>query len=694
MKRLFLFLSVFLPASILFAQSRGFVKIRQEQEDHIALIIGNSAYPDMPLENPTNDADAVAKAFKEMGFIVEKVLDADKEEMAMAIDRFSKKMATARVAVFYFAGHGMQVDGENYLIPIGRSRSTQINKAEQVPYRAVNAGEVLTAMENNQIKFSLIVLDACRNNPIGGSRGKLKGLASIDAPAGSLVMYATKAGGVSIDDVEGSKNSPFTIAFLKHIGTPGLDVNLLPSRVTQTVRELTNNAQTPGSYVQISQSFTFVPEFANEEIEKLKKEKDNLLARLKQQISDRERKENEEKLAETRRRLQDQQDLQREQTEIAQKQAEIDALDRQIANIKKQVSGSSGSLDEILKIKRQREAEDQRLQELKKKAEQERKRREKEAAERKRKLEAERQKREQEIQQMKEKKFYKNLAKYKEIANSELMQDMKPAAWSALLKEMGLENGSVKIDDTRTLRKKLGLQGFEVPVAGMSIKMRGIQGGTFQMGTNDFDDCKPVHTVTVGDFAIMKYEVTFAEYDKFCDATGRSKPSDSGWGRGSRPVMHVSWNDAMAYAKWLSQKTGQTWRLPTEAEWEYAARGGITGGHAPLLYAGSNNLNDVAWYWDNAGKKTHPVGQKSPNGYGLYDMSGNVWEWCSDWYGNYNTGSQNNPQGAKTGSYRVLRGGSWDYRAKSCRSASRSGSAPADSYGSSGFRLVSAFSSP
>lgn len=263
----------------------------------------------MPLTNPKNDANAVAKAFTDMGFIVQKVIDADREPMSIAINRFSNKLKTARVAVFYFAGHGMQVDGENYLIPIGRTSGMQITKEEQVPYRAINAGEVLASMESNKVKFSLIVLDACGNNPIKGSgRGKLKGLASIDAPVGSLVMYSTKAGDVAADGT--GKNSPFTTAFLKHITTPGLDVNLLPSRITQTVRELTNNQQTPGAYVQITQSFTFVPEMTTTELEKIKKQQQGELTAL--QLKEAEMLKQQDK----------------EDAELARKQAEINALEK------------------------------------------------------------------------------------------------------------------------------------------------------------------------------------------------------------------------------------------------------------------------------------------------------------------------------------------------------------------------------
>jgi formylglycine-generating enzyme required for sulfatase activity len=211
------------------------------------------------------------------------------------------------------------------------------------------------------------------------------------------------------------------------------------------------------------------------------------------------------------------------------------------------------------------------------------------------------------------------------------------------------------------------------------------------MGSNESDDEKPPHTVTVGNFSIMKCEVTFEQYDAFCDATGNTKPSDQGWGRGNRPVINVSWNDAVAYAQWLSQKTGKKWRLPTEAEWEYAARGAASAGSASAaLYAGSSNIDEVAWYTTNSGSQTHPVGQKKPNALGIYDMSGNVWEWCQDWYGSsyYSSSPANNPQGTGSGTSRVFRGGSWLDVASSCRVANRFSSLPAYRYNSVGFRLV------
>ena len=255
-----------------------------------------------------------------------------------------------------------------------------------------------------------------------------------------------------------------------------------------------------------------------------------------------------------------------------------------------------------------------------------------------------------------------------------------------------------------------------------------VKAGTFQMGNTigdieGLDNEKPVHTVRLTyDFYIGKYEVTFNEYDAYCEETGKSKKRDRGWERGERPIIYVNWSEAVAYCNWLSEKEGlakaydsegnlldrngkqttditkvQGYRLPTEAEWEYAARGGHKSTE-DFKYAGSNTFENVAWcktkFREDTVESTYEVGQKAPNELGLYDMSGNVWEWCHDyWDSNYYAqGDKTNPTGpesptSKTG-YRVARGGAWYFAYVDSRVANRSDCHPNLSSYSNGMRLA------
>lgn len=207
-----------------------------------------------------------------------------------------------------------------------------------------------------------------------------------------------------------------------------------------------------------------------------------------------------------------------------------------------------------------------------------------------------------------------------------------------------------------------------------------IMGATSEQGSDAEDDEKPTHSVTVSDFYICKYEVTQTLWKEVMG----NNPSS--WKGDNLPVENVSWDDCQDFIRKLNTLTGKNFRLPTEAEWEFAARGGNKS--RGYKYAGSNNIGDVAWYEDNSGSKTHVVGTKSPNELGIYDMSGNVWEWCQDWYGDYSSASQTNPTGASNGSGRVLRGGSWDFNARYCRSSNRGDYTPDYRYFSLGLRLV------
>ena len=228
---------------------------------------------------------------------------------------------------------------------------------------------------------------------------------------------------------------------------------------------------------------------------------------------------------------------------------------------------------------------------------------------------------------------------------------------------------------------------ISIPVKdGINIEMVKVEAGTFMMGAtsemkNPNSDEKPVHQVTLtNDYYIGKYEVTQALWQ----AVMGSNPAHF---KGSNlPMETVSWNDCQEFISKLNNMTGRKFRLPTEAEWEYAARGGKKS--RGYQYSGSNNIEDVAWHVGNSGRKTHPVGTKQANELGLYDMSGNVFEWCQDWYGSYVNSSQTNPVGVGSWARRVDRGGSWYNSSERCRSSYRSIYPPSDHDDGIGLRLV------
>lgn len=206
-----------------------------------------------------------------------------------------------------------------------------------------------------------------------------------------------------------------------------------------------------------------------------------------------------------------------------------------------------------------------------------------------------------------------------------------------------------------------------------------VEGGTFKMGTDKPVESHegPVHAVTVKSFYLAKTETTFEDYDKFLYETQHDTLPFGTWGRGKRPAMYVSWLDAISYCNWMSEKeklskyylikdldvkiidTAKGYRLPTEAEWEFAARGGNKS--KGTFFAGSNELSAVGWYIENSNSRTYPVAQKTPNELGLFDMTGNLWEWVWDWYDGsyYQSSSADDPRGPATGSYRVMRGGAF-----------------------------------
>jgi len=242
------------------------------------------------------------------------------------------------------------------------------------------------------------------------------------------------------------------------------------------------------------------------------------------------------------------------------------------------------------------------------------------------------------------------------------------------------------------------------PLAGndpLAIEMVFVKGGTFMMGCTleQGDDCrdweKPAHRVTLSDFYIGKYEVTQKQWQEIMGTTVKQQQDEDNWeaedwplyGEGDDyPMYYVNWREAQEFIKRLNRKTGKKYRLPTEAEWEYAARGGNQS--RGYKYSGSDDIDEVAWYGGNSGRVTHPVGTKKANELGIHDMTGNVLEWVSDRRGNYSGAAQYNPKGPLRGSSRVSRGGDWNYGAFMARLSYRALFSPGLRVKYQGFRLA------
>ena len=528
-----------------------------QAERRTALVIGNGNYSAGPLANPSNDARDMAGVLKRLGFDVTLVTDGTYQQMDSAVSQFGRKLRQGGLGLFYYAGHGIQVAGENYLVPVDAAIQTE----GDVKFKCLNAGFVLAKMEDAGNGLNVVILDACRNNPFGRSfRSAERGLAKMDASDGSLIAFATGPGKTAEDG--NGKNGTYTKFLLQNIATPGLSLNDMFMRVRQGVREETGKRQVPWEVSSLTGNVYLAggagaaqPGSSGVELQAEKQRVVEEAARLK-----------------------------REQEELAQ------------------------------------------LQTLK--AEQAR-------------LEAERQKLEQAKQQL----------------------TLAPAPKQPTAGSPG--------------------QTWRDPVTGMEFVW--VPGGTFEMGCGSWagecsSDEKPVHSVRLSGFWLAKYEVTQGQWQKVMG----NNPSHFKNG-GNYPVEFVSWVAAKAFISTLNAKDFAKFRLPTEAEWEYAARNG----GKPEKYSGGDHIDRVAWYGSNyRSGSTQQVGTKAPNGLGLFDMSGNVWEWCEDVYGSYPSSSQDNPIATGDEAGRVIRGGGWSNGPQNVRSTARRNVLPAEWNSDVGFRLV------
>ncbi|MGD0399870.1 MAG: SUMF1/EgtB/PvdO family nonheme iron enzyme [Syntrophobacteraceae bacterium] len=564
------------------ANDRGIIRRGETSAltgDSVALVIGNAAYKNAtPLSNTINDAVVMADALKSLGFELvggKAQTNLDKAGLDNVIRKFGESIRGKRVAFLYYSGHGVQMDGRNYLIPT----SANVVSKTDVKYELVNVDNVLEDMNASGTKINIIVLDACRNNPFGdkGLRGTESGLAVMDAPSGTMIAYATGPGKTAADGT--GKNSPYTESLARVITKPGLDIEDVFREVGKDVQTKTGGVQVPWKMDSLTEKFYF--KVTNEGEGSIQIAGGPGPATVPQESETPKTGSIRVKSTPTG-------------ATVYVNGAQKGTTPMTISRLSPGNIGLKVFLDGYEMV------EDTVT-----------------------------------IQAGKEETMNYTLARVAAAPPT------KPGT------ETQLKPPPITTSSTR--------REWKDPTTGMEFVW--VEGGTYQMGCGPWaGDCKPnelpVHEVTVSGFWIGKYTVTQGQWEK---VTGNNP---SGFKKGDNyPVETVSWDDAKEFIRKLNEKSGNKFRLPTEAEWEYAARSG----GKPEKYAGGNDMDAVAWYVANSARSTHPVGSKAPNGLGIYDMSGNVFQWCEDQYDEeaYKKLQRNNPISSSGGSFRVMRGGSW-----------------------------------
>lgn len=642
-----------------------------QTQKRVALVIGNAAYQGAPaLRNPVNDAKAMSDALNALGFEVIEVTNATQKEMLRAITSFGRKLNGETAALFFYAGHGLQVKGKNYIIPV----DAQIETESAVASEGVSVDTILEQINISPV--SIVILDACRNNPFERSFRKIGGgLAQMDAPKGSFIAYATAPGKTAADG-EG-KNGLFTQELLKQINEPGLTLESVFKRVRSGVSAKSGDAQIPWDSSSMTGEFYFNPASVSHTASYL-----DAPARIKSR--DEIEQDTWERALESNNAIVILEYLKQYPKGRFAGQAKV-----LIAMLK---AGAEKPTTPVIPVPALEDRETALWNEAQKENKSENYR--------------------AYVGQ------YPN-GKYAELAKSKLNMLEVSEKGNRIRYEQLLAEGdaSLKMLDKKTalakynaamelfpetpevvarlaqVRTRVGVgDSFSDPLKDGSAgpEMVVLPAGKFKMGdvegvADEYSrNSVPVHEVTIPKpFAIGKYEITFDEFDKFSLATGRTLLSDHGWGRGRRPAIRIGWEDVVSYLQWLSEQTGKRYRLPTEAEWEYAARAGTS----TRYWWGSEPSHEYANYGDGqpgwfpsgvvSGRDqwmyTAPVGQFPPNPFGLYDMQGNVWEWVADcWHDSYvGAPSDGTAYGKTECDNRVMRGGSWGYNPNFMRADAR-----------------------
>ncbi|SLM27490.1 conserved exported hypothetical protein [Desulfamplus magnetovallimortis] len=627
-------------------------------EKRIALVIGNAAYKSSPLANTVNDAVDMEANLKKCNFDVIKITNADQKTMDSAIDRFYKNLKKSDTGLFYFSGHGMQVDGENYLIPIGAN----IKSESDVKYEAVNAGRILGRMKDAATPLNIMILDACRDNPYKSFfRSSSRGLARMNAPKGAIVAYAAAPGSVASDGVDRGRNGVFTKHFLNNMMKPGWAIEKVLKQTRIAVSEETGGKQIPeerslltGDFIFLAGGYSVVESPVTTTTTVTSAATGSLNVKTEPPGAT----------------------IFLDDKKQGRAPVTISGLESGNYKIKAELDNYIPQ-EKKLKINNNRKAVISFfLDPLSTKA----------------KIFVNTTPPDSQVRIMNiVDKFYNGI----ELDNGRYEIEVSKDGYKMKTQWVEIQNGEdldlyveLEKEEKVVIHNTSASVGMNTPDAGdiwkepvTGMEFVWVPGGCYMMGSNSGEsDEKPVHEVCLDGFWMGKYEVTQGQWQKIMG----NNPSSFRKGD-DYPVETVSWNDAQQFISKLNSAGAKIFSLPTEAQWEYAARSGGKNQE----YSGSNSIDSVAWYGSNSGGSTHRVGTKAANGLGIYDMSGNVWEWCQDIYAKdaYSKHVRNNPIYAESGSNRVFRGGSWINVPAYVRCASRNGDTPDFTDSSLGFRL-------
>jgi len=638
-----------------------------------ALVIGNANYTQQPLKNPVNDARLMASTLSQLGFAVSKHENIpDTDSFFKALREFRQRLEPGSVALFYYAGHGMQVNGQNFLLPT----QVEIQEEAQVKYKALNLEDILSQLEQSKTRMNLVILDACRDNPYERKfrSGSSRGLAIVTPPRGTLIAYATDANSVASDG-DGS-NGLYTEALVKSLRKPGLLLSNVFRETRREVLQRSNNRQNPAEYDKLLEDFYFVPPQPTPVPAALASPTPTPVptaaptqrptpipaptpASITYTVADpvcvscpRRANANEEVVIKVR--------LKYEGPE--QVRAVVDWGDGTQQKVGGWFTGEGvSSLSH-----RYSKGGNYTIQ-------------------------------------------VRNWTPSGLNSSQILRQPIEIIAPRPTPTPVPLQTARpqpVKTQPTpakfERLRNSLGMEFVRIPAGTFTM---GSPAGERRPHANQLHERQRQVTLSQA-FYMQTTEVTQAQWQAVMGTTLRQQYEDtrekqketslSLAGEGTNyPMYFVSWHDVQAYIRKLNVRGEGEYRLPTEAEWEYAARAGSRGRYA--LGDTEDALKRTGWYRGNSDGQTHPVAQKEPNVWGLYDMHGNVSEWVQDWYdGTYYgvtetiTDPKGPPGNGDFSSERAWRGGSWRHDAQDVRSAMHFGASPnwKSRNNDLGFRLV------